>query len=73
MFFILTGHYYYIQKIMDQPNNLGLEQQFKLTVVRNKLVKLSTHDSRSYLHLTLQYMLIKDNIIKFLVKRQRII
>nr|YP_009315509.1 Phycobilisome degradation protein [Liagora brachyclada]SCW24167.1 Phycobilisome degradation protein [Liagora brachyclada] len=58
---------------MDQPNNLSLEQQFKLTVIRNKLVKLNTHESRSYLHLTLQYMLIKENIIKFLVKRQRII
>nr|YP_009314281.1 Phycobilisome degradation protein [Liagora harveyana]SCW22535.1 Phycobilisome degradation protein [Liagora harveyana] len=58
---------------MDQPNNLSLEQQFKLTVIRNKLVKLNTHESRSYLRLTLQYMLIKENIIKFLVKRQRII
>nr|YP_009314076.1 Phycobilisome degradation protein [Izziella formosana]SCW22330.1 Phycobilisome degradation protein [Izziella formosana] len=58
---------------MDQTNNLGLEQQFRLTVIRNKLVKLNTKESRSYLHLTLQYMLIKDNIIKFLVKKQRII
>ena len=58
---------------MNQPNNLSLEQQFKLTVIRNQLIALRPHESRSYLNLTLQYMLIKDNIIKFLVKNQRII
>nr|YP_009315102.1 Phycobilisome degradation protein [Titanophycus setchellii]SCW23557.1 Phycobilisome degradation protein [Titanophycus setchellii] len=58
---------------MNQPNNLSLEQQFKLTVIRNQIIELKTHESRSYLNLTLQYMLIKDNIIKFLVKNQRII
>ncbi len=57
---------------MNQPNNLSLEQQFKLTVIRKKLIDLSTDESKSYLNLTLQYMLIKDNIIKFLVKNQRI-
>nr|YP_009314692.1 Phycobilisome degradation protein [Neoizziella asiatica]SCW23147.1 Phycobilisome degradation protein [Neoizziella asiatica] len=57
---------------MNQPNNLSLEQQFKLTVIRNKLIELSADESKSYLNLTLQYMLIKDNIIKFLVKNQRI-
>nr|YP_009315713.1 Phycobilisome degradation protein [Trichogloeopsis pedicellata]SCW24371.1 Phycobilisome degradation protein [Trichogloeopsis pedicellata] len=58
---------------MNQPNNLNLEQQFKLTVVQHKLLKLKTDESRNYLNLMLKYMLVKDNIIKFLVKNQRII
>nr|YP_009313669.1 Phycobilisome degradation protein [Helminthocladia australis]SCW21923.1 Phycobilisome degradation protein [Helminthocladia australis] len=57
---------------MNQPNNLSLEQQFKLTVIRNKLTLLELEESQYYLCLTLEYMLIKDNIIKFLVKNQRI-
>nr|YP_009313053.1 Phycobilisome degradation protein [Dermonema virens]SCW21307.1 Phycobilisome degradation protein [Dermonema virens] len=57
---------------MNQPNNLSLEQQFKLTLIRNKLSILEVEKSKNYLCLTLEYMLIKDNIIKFLVKNQRI-
>nr|YP_009313873.1 Phycobilisome degradation protein [Hommersandiophycus borowitzkae]SCW22127.1 Phycobilisome degradation protein [Hommersandiophycus borowitzkae] len=57
---------------MNQPNNLNLEQQFRITIIRKKLIHLRTDDSRNYLQLTLKYMLIKDNIIKFLVKNQRI-
>nr|YP_009315306.1 Phycobilisome degradation protein [Yamadaella caenomyce]SCW23761.1 Phycobilisome degradation protein [Yamadaella caenomyce] len=57
---------------MRKPSNLGLEQQFKLTVIRQKLSALSTEQSKSYLQLTLTYMLIKDNIVKFLVKQDRI-
>nr|YP_009312850.1 Phycobilisome degradation protein [Helminthora furcellata]SCW21104.1 Phycobilisome degradation protein [Helminthora furcellata]SCW23964.1 Phycobilisome degradation protein [Helminthora furcellata] len=56
---------------MNQPNNLSLEQQFQMTIIRNKLMHLREHESRSYLNLTLKYMLVKDNIIKFLVKNQR--
>nr|YP_009314487.1 Phycobilisome degradation protein [Liagoropsis maxima]SCW22741.1 Phycobilisome degradation protein [Liagoropsis maxima] len=57
---------------MNQPNNLSLEQQFKLTVIRKKIMNLESKDSKKYLNLTLEYMLIKDNIIKFLVKSQRL-
>nr|YP_010873137.1 Phycobilisome degradation protein [Nemalion vermiculare]WGV34477.1 Phycobilisome degradation protein [Nemalion vermiculare] len=57
---------------MNQPNNLKLEQQFQLTVIKQKITSLSQYESKKYLYLTLEYMLIKDNIIKFLVKNQKL-
>nr|SCW22944.1 Phycobilisome degradation protein [Nemalion sp. H.1444] len=57
---------------MNQPNNLTLEQQFQLVVIKQKVVGLDERESRQYLYLTLEYMLIKDNIIKFLVKNQKL-
>jgi len=55
---------------MNQPNNLSLEQQLKLAITGRKIEKLNLTNSRQYLYLTIEYMLIKDNIIKFLLKKK---
>jgi Phycobilisome degradation protein nblA len=55
---------------MNQPNNLSLEQQLKLAITARKMSKLNLKKSKQYLSLTIEYMLIKDNIIKFLIKEK---
>jgi Phycobilisome degradation protein nblA len=55
---------------MNQPNNLSLEQQLKLAITARKMSKLDLKKSKQYLSLTIEYMLIKDNIIKFLIKEK---
>jgi Phycobilisome degradation protein nblA len=56
--------------MINQPNNLSLEQQFKLTAYRSEMSKLTIKQSRKYLQVTLRHMLIKDNLIKLLLKRE---
>ena len=53
---------------MDQLNNLSLEQQLKLAIIQRKTEDLDLQQSRKYLSLMLKYMLIKDNVIKFLIR-----
>nr|YP_009732169.1 phycobilisome degradation protein [Gracilaria spinulosa]YP_010197752.1 phycobilisome degradation protein [Gracilaria isabellana]YP_010198161.1 phycobilisome degradation protein [Gracilaria ornata]QHS70823.1 phycobilisome degradation protein [Gracilaria spinulosa]UAD86168.1 phycobilisome degradation protein [Gracilaria isabellana]UAD86577.1 phycobilisome degradation protein [Gracilaria ornata] len=53
---------------MDTKNPLTLEQEFKLTIYRKKVYKLSDKQIRQHLILTLKQMIIKDNIIKFFIK-----
>jgi len=57
---------------MDQLNNLSLEQQLKLAIIQRKIEDLNLQQSRKYLSLMLKYMLIKDNIIKFLIRSKNI-
>jgi hypothetical protein len=56
---------------MSPANNLNLEQQFQLVKYRKKLSSLTKIRSRQYLEIILRYMLIKDNIIKFLIKHKK--
>jgi Phycobilisome degradation protein nblA len=56
--------------MMSQANNLSLEQQFQLILYRKKISLLSKLKSKQYLEIILRYMLIKDNIIKFLIKNK---
>ena len=56
---------------MSPANNLSLEQQFPLILYRKKLSLLTKPKSRQYLETILRYMLIKDNIIKFLIKHKK--
>nr|YP_009732432.1 phycobilisome degradation protein [Gracilaria textorii]QHS71026.1 phycobilisome degradation protein [Gracilaria textorii] len=53
---------------MDTKNPLTLEQEFKLTIYRKKVYKLSDKQIKKHLILTLKQMIIKDNIIKFFIK-----
>lgn len=53
---------------MDKLNNLSLEQQLKLAIIQRKTEDLDLQQSRKYLSLMLKYMLIKDNVIKFLIR-----
>nr|BBI37316.1 Phycobilisome degradation protein [Palmaria palmata] len=56
---------------MNYPNNLSLEQQFKLKIKENQITELDKNESKEYLYLLLRYMLIKDNIIKFMIKNSK--
>ncbi len=56
---------------MDQSNNLNLEQQLKLVIIQRKIQELDIQQSRQYLTIVLRHMLMKDNIIKFLIKQKR--
>nr|YP_009510807.1 phycobilisome degradation protein [Gracilaria gracilis]AXI96480.1 phycobilisome degradation protein [Gracilaria gracilis]UAD87162.1 phycobilisome degradation protein [Gracilaria pacifica] len=53
---------------MDTKNPLTLEQEFKLTIYRQKVYKLSDKQIRKHLILTLKQMIIKDNLIKYFIK-----
>nr|YP_010196323.1 phycobilisome degradation protein [Gracilaria cearensis]UAD83720.1 phycobilisome degradation protein [Gracilaria cearensis] len=53
---------------MDTKNPLTLEQEFKLTIYRKKVYKLSDKQIKKHLILTLKQMIIKDNIIKYFIK-----
>jgi len=57
---------------MDQINNLSIEQQLKLAIIQRKIADLTLQKSRKYLSLMLKYMLIKDNVIKFLIRNKNI-
>lgn len=56
---------------MNEPNNLSLEQQFKIKVIKQRIVHLNSQESQKYLYLNLEYMLVKDNIIKFLIRNKK--
>ena len=56
---------------VNPSNNLTLEQQFQLILLNKKITKLTKIQSKKYLKLILQYMLIKDNVIKFLIKNKK--
>lgn len=49
-------------------NELTLEQEFKLAVLKKEVKKLNEFQSRLYLVELLKQMMIKDNIIKYLIK-----
>nr|YP_010196115.1 phycobilisome degradation protein [Gracilaria caudata]UAD83512.1 phycobilisome degradation protein [Gracilaria caudata] len=53
---------------MDTKNPLTLEQEFKLTIYRQKVNKLNDKQIKKHLILTLKQMIIKDNIIKYFIK-----
>ena len=57
---------------MDQLNNLSLEQKLKLAIIQRKTEDLNLQQSRKYLSLMLKYMLIKDNVIKFLIRSKNL-
>lgn len=57
---------------MAESNNLSLEQQFKLVIFRKKISELDKEESKQYLYALVQYMLVKDNIIKFIMKNNKL-
>nr|YP_010330405.1 phycytochrome bilisome degradation protein [Rhodella violacea]UNJ18121.1 phycytochrome bilisome degradation protein [Rhodella violacea] len=52
---------------MPLNNKLSLEQQFLLTVYISHIKQLNNENTKQYLLLLLNRMLIKDNIIKYIV------
>nr|YP_009313259.1 Phycobilisome degradation protein [Dichotomaria marginata]SCW21513.1 Phycobilisome degradation protein [Dichotomaria marginata] len=57
---------------MNETNNLSLEQQFLLKAIEQQIKNLNKKESKQYLYLNLEYMLVKDNIIKFLIKNKQL-
>nr|ARO90897.1 phycobilisome degradation protein [Corynoplastis japonica] len=54
---------------MNLSNNLSLEQKFKLTIYTNYINKLNTEQTSQYLIQLLRKMLIKDNIIRYIINK----
>nr|YP_009332747.1 phycobilisome degradation protein [Membranoptera weeksiae]YP_009332965.1 phycobilisome degradation protein [Membranoptera tenuis]AHZ94759.1 phycobilisome degradation protein [Membranoptera weeksiae]AKL79221.1 phycobilisome degradation protein [Membranoptera tenuis] len=53
---------------MDNINKLKLEQEFQLTIYKQKIYKLNQKTAKQYLKNILKQMMIKDNIIKYYIK-----
>ena len=50
------------------PGALTLAQQFKLQTLRNDVDKLSVEDARNYVIEVMRQMMVKDNLVKHLLK-----
>lgn len=53
---------------MNNINKLTLEQEFKLTIYKNKIYYMSNKNTKRYLKEIIKKMMLKDNIIKFYIK-----
>ena len=54
--------------IMDISNQLTLEQEFELVLYKQKIDPLNLEQAQNLLVETLKTMMLKDNIIKYVVK-----
>lgn len=54
---------------MDIPMGLNLEQEFTLRTYKEQVKKLSTEESQEYLLEVLRQLMIKENMIKHLIKQ----
>nr|YP_009399068.1 phycobilisome degradation protein [Taenioma perpusillum]ARW68465.1 phycobilisome degradation protein [Taenioma perpusillum] len=54
---------------MSKRNILKLEQEFLFTIYRKKIYKLNDKQTKTYLKKILKKMMIKDNIIKYYIKK----
>lgn len=50
------------------PGELTLEQQFQLQVLRDQVRNLSQEDAQNYVLEVVQQMMVKDNLVKHLLK-----
>lgn len=55
--------------MMDFPIGLSLEQEFKLKVYREQVKGLSSEQSQEYLVEVMRQLMVKENVIKHLVKQ----
>ena len=55
---------------MEIPAKLSLEQQFKLQVLRDQVKVLSKEQAQEYLIEVFRQMMVKDNLVKNLLKNQ---
>lgn len=53
---------------MSKSNQLSLEQKFKLAQYRKEMGNLNDQQVKKYLYFILKYMMIKDNIVKYLIQ-----
>ncbi|MEO0374694.1 MAG: NblA/ycf18 family protein [Cyanobacteria bacterium P01_A01_bin.17] len=52
----------------DLPGNLTLEQQFTLQILKDQVKGLSLEQSQEYVIEMMRQMMVKDNLVKHLVK-----
>ncbi|MGD1951525.1 MAG: NblA/ycf18 family protein [Leptolyngbyaceae cyanobacterium] len=53
---------------MDMPGELTLEQKFQLQVLKEQVRNLSREDAQNYVLKIMQQMMVKDNLVKHLLK-----
>ena len=53
---------------MDMPGQLTLEQQFQLQVLKDQVRNLSQEDAQNYVVEVMRQMMVKDNLVKHLLK-----
>ena len=53
---------------MEMPIQLSLEQQFKLQILREQVKSLSQEQAQEYLMEVFRQMMVKDNLVKHLLK-----
>ncbi|ASN78838.1 Ycf18 (chloroplast) [Porphyra umbilicalis] len=57
---------------MDISNQLSLEQEFELVLYKQKIETLNLQQAQNLLIETLKTMMLKDNIIKYVVKNSHL-
>lgn len=57
------------ESIMDFPIELTLEQQFRLKNLRDQVQNLSQEEAQEFLLEVLRQMMVKDNLVKHLLKQ----
>jgi len=55
---------------MTNANKLTLEQEFKLTIYRQKIKNLKGNYLKQHLINLLKLMMIKDNMVKYFIKNE---
>nr|YP_009300574.1 phycobilisome degradation protein [Campylaephora sungminbooi]AKU47493.1 phycobilisome degradation protein [Campylaephora sungminbooi]ALN11940.1 phycobilisome degradation protein [Campylaephora sungminbooi] len=55
---------------MNQSNKLTLEQEFKLTIYKQKIYKINDIHLKKHIIYLLKLMMIKDNLIKYFIKKE---
>jgi hypothetical protein len=50
------------------PGSLSLEQQFKLKIVQDQVSGLSLEQAQEYVVEVMRQMMVKDNLVKHLLK-----
>ena len=53
---------------MDMPGQLTLEQRFQLQVLKEQVRNLSHEDAQNYVVEVMRQMMVKDNLVKHLLK-----
>ncbi|MBW4604455.1 MAG: NblA/ycf18 family protein [Calothrix sp. FI2-JRJ7] len=54
---------------MNFPNELTLEQQFRLQTLKDQVQTLSQQEAQEFLMEVLRQMMVKDNLVKQLLKQ----
>ena len=56
---------------MESPISLSMEQQFTLQVLTKQVKSLNREQAQDYLLEVLRQMMVKDNVVKQLIKGQQ--